>query len=300
MKLSNNKQGALTVTEYYNKMNGYWPELDHYQNIKMVCGKSAATLNSILERDRIVKLLAGLNTEYDQVRVQILGREKVPSLNEVFAVVQSEENRRIAMLGEISSEGSAMLTNRREGSKSRFQQRRVDGQSKSQRKEGLWCSYCKKPKHTQEICFKLHGQEIVLQKIGGFENIPCRNQAYLSNKQEEVAEKTDAMAEQELNADEINKLKEFLKTIQDGSCSIAQQGSPSGNSFQFCSLTATKTTKDDIWILDSGATDHMSHNSHFFYTYIALETPKQILIANGTSIPIKCHGRVTLSLNLFV
>ena len=79
MKLSSIKQGALTVIEYYNNMSGY-----HYQDIKMVCGKDAATLNSILERDRIVKLLAGLNTEYDQVRVQVLGREKLSYLNEVF------------------------------------------------------------------------------------------------------------------------------------------------------------------------------------------------------------------------
>ena len=39
MKLSSTKQGSLTIIEYYNKMNGLWLELDHYQDIKMVCGK---------------------------------------------------------------------------------------------------------------------------------------------------------------------------------------------------------------------------------------------------------------------
>ena len=79
----------------------------------------------------------------------------------------------------------------------------------------------------------------------------------------------------------------FLKTIQDGSCSIAQQGSPLGKTFQSNSLTASKITRDDIWILDSRATEHKSHNPTVFDTYKTLETPKQILIANGTSIPIK-------------
>ena len=92
MKLSSTKQGALTITEYYNKINGYLLELDHYHDIKMVCGEDAATLNSILERDRIVEFFARLNTEYDQIRVQILGREKLSSLNEDFLVVRSEEN----------------------------------------------------------------------------------------------------------------------------------------------------------------------------------------------------------------
>ena len=54
-------------------MNGYWLEVDHYQNIKIECGKDAATFNSILERNRIVEFFADLHTEYDQVHVQILG-----------------------------------------------------------------------------------------------------------------------------------------------------------------------------------------------------------------------------------
>ena len=42
----------------------------------------------------------------------------------------------------------------------------------------------------------------------------------------------------------------------------------------------------------------MSHNYTVFDTNKPLETPKQIIIANGTSIPIKGQGRVTLSPNL--
>ena len=68
-KISGTKQGSLTIIDYYNKMNGYWLELDHYQDIKMVSSEDATTLNTILERDIIVELLAGLNAEYDRVRI---------------------------------------------------------------------------------------------------------------------------------------------------------------------------------------------------------------------------------------
>jgi len=81
-------------------MNGLWLELDHYHNIKMVCSADAATLNQIIERDGIIEFLAGFNSEFDQVRVQILGWEKLPSLNEVFAIIRSEENQMIVMLNE--------------------------------------------------------------------------------------------------------------------------------------------------------------------------------------------------------
>jgi len=36
-KISSSGHGFLTVTEYYNNMNGLWLELDNYQDIKKVC-----------------------------------------------------------------------------------------------------------------------------------------------------------------------------------------------------------------------------------------------------------------------
>ena len=64
-KVNSTKQGALTVTEYYNQMDGFWLELDHYQDIQMVCNEDAIILTSMLERDRIVEFLAGLNPEFN-------------------------------------------------------------------------------------------------------------------------------------------------------------------------------------------------------------------------------------------
>ncbi|CAA6664064.1 unnamed protein product [Spirodela intermedia] len=51
------------------------------------------------ERDRTYEYLVRLNSEYDQVRIQILGREKLPPLNEVISLVRGEESRRNLMLG---------------------------------------------------------------------------------------------------------------------------------------------------------------------------------------------------------
>ena len=71
-KIRSTRQGAMSVTEYYNKMNGFWLELDHYQDIKLMCSEDTIIITSILERDRIVEFLATLNTDFDQVRAQIL------------------------------------------------------------------------------------------------------------------------------------------------------------------------------------------------------------------------------------
>ena len=73
-------------------MKGLWLELDHYQAIKMVCSEDVATLNQIFKREWIVEFLAGLNPEFDQVRIQVLSRDKLSNLNEIFAIIRSEEN----------------------------------------------------------------------------------------------------------------------------------------------------------------------------------------------------------------
>ena len=47
--------------------------------------------------------------EFDQVRVQILGKESTPSLNEVFSLIMAEEGRRTVMMEATHTEGSAMM-----------------------------------------------------------------------------------------------------------------------------------------------------------------------------------------------
>lgn len=79
--------------------------------------------------------------------------------------------------------------------------------------ESHWLTYWNKLKHTKDACFKLHGKETVLSRMGGFRNLQSRNQArrrYTVSKLSEFSEV------------EINKLRSFLKTIQSGSFSKAQ------------------------------------------------------------------------------
>ncbi|RDX99825.1 hypothetical protein CR513_17066, partial [Mucuna pruriens] len=86
-KIFNSRQGTLSVTEYYGTLNGLWIELNQFQGLKMCKGDSIAYTGHV-ERGRIFKFLHGLNSEYDLIRVQILGKEKLPSLSEVFFIVR--------------------------------------------------------------------------------------------------------------------------------------------------------------------------------------------------------------------
>ena len=77
-----------------------------------------------------------------------MGRQELPSLNEVVAMVRSEESRRNLMLDTPTIESSAMVV----------EHIKRDLVNVEKRKDGLWCTYCNKAGHTLEKCWKLHGK----------------------------------------------------------------------------------------------------------------------------------------------
>ncbi|RDX68877.1 hypothetical protein CR513_52087, partial [Mucuna pruriens] len=60
--------------ELYDSKNK--PEL-YYQGLKM-CKANSITYIGLIERGEIFKFLHGLNSEYNPIRVQILGKKKLP------------------------------------------------------------------------------------------------------------------------------------------------------------------------------------------------------------------------------
>ena len=80
----------------------------------------------------------------------------MPSIREVFSEVRREESRRKVMLGNasnITNEVSALAMRASSGMKSSM----IPGIS--QKRNGRpWCDYCKRPGHTKETCWKIHGK----------------------------------------------------------------------------------------------------------------------------------------------
>ncbi|GAV62007.1 UBN2_3 domain-containing protein [Cephalotus follicularis] len=90
VKTSATKPGSRTVIEYANTLQNLWQELDHYRVFEMKCPADAATLKKFIEKDRVYDFLAGLDPKFDQVRIQILGKEEIPSLEETISLIRVE------------------------------------------------------------------------------------------------------------------------------------------------------------------------------------------------------------------
>ncbi|RVW38429.1 hypothetical protein CK203_082363 [Vitis vinifera] len=94
---------------------------------------------------------------------KFLGKSHCHLQNEAFAIVRGEEGRKNIMLEKgntmdrsalaiskpSGNEGSAVANAANSGRNER---------KKTSEKDSLWCSYCKKNRHTRETCWKLHGK----------------------------------------------------------------------------------------------------------------------------------------------
>ncbi|RVW30585.1 hypothetical protein CK203_086063 [Vitis vinifera] len=299
-RIHNTKQGILSVTEYYNVIKSLWLELDQYQNLRMKCSIDATMHQEFIERERAYDFLAGLNVELDRIQVQIFGKEPLPSLNEAFAIVRGEEGRRNIMLEKGNTMDRSVLAiskpSGNEGSvaANAANSGRNEGKKTSE-KDSLWCSYCKKNRHTRETCWKLHGKPLNFFKGNGGKGVNSgyksqANLAEIGGKQQEE----NFGQEMELNKEEIDKLKRFISKLEkpEGHSYFAQTGK-----YSF-SLSASKIQFSSPWIIDSGASDHMANSSKAFSNYIPCPGNQKIKIADGALVTVAGQGDVFLTSSL--
>jgi hypothetical protein len=88
----------------------------------------------------------------------------------VVAIVRGDESRRSLMLEPQVSINSAIVagngnklnipTKKFAGDERKSALDMKTGDSKNQDRDNLWCTYCKKPQHTRECCWKFHGKPL--------------------------------------------------------------------------------------------------------------------------------------------
>ncbi|KAI5433432.1 hypothetical protein KIW84_020632 [Lathyrus oleraceus] len=150
VKTLGTKQGNKIITKYVNHLKALWVELDHYRVIKTKCTTDATKLREYIEQDRVYDFLVGLNSYFDHVRVQILGKEKILNINDVVSIVRNEERMRELMLTPPSMEISTLLV--KKSSTMLVDQKKLGETYVEKKGERVWCTYCNKPRHTREKC----------------------------------------------------------------------------------------------------------------------------------------------------
>ncbi|RDX60347.1 hypothetical protein CR513_61511, partial [Mucuna pruriens] len=266
-KIFNSRQGTLSI------------ELNQYQGLKM-CKADFIAYTRIIERGRIFKFLHGLNSEYDPIRVQILGKEKLPSL--------SETQRSIMLDKQSSNIGSSMVTKKGFTKRSTF-----EGKPFTKICRGEYCT------HTKDTYYKLYGKEKVLERIDENKG-PTQiwvNQT-TSNKENVIEYPYTSQLDQDIQVfskEEMDCLRALLNSTSKplGSCSLTMKGK---SSFNISGLVL-----QGIWILDSRAINHMTSFLSYFISYLKVSKKQFTIVANGDHVPNVGSGNVQFhsSLSLY-
>ena len=203
--------------------------------------------------------LAGLNKELDEVRGRILGKKPLPSMQEVFSEIRREEGRRIVMLG-----GNPSLTTETESSALVTKGYQEEGKKDGKRP---WCDHCKRPWHTCETCWKIHGKPLNWKKKTVNEGRALQTGALDQGQQSSTGSFP-------FTKEQIDQLYKLLQPQTNPSCSLAQNGN-------YLIAALASVNLNCPWIIDSRETDHMTGLSKLFSSYSPCARNQKIKIADG-------------------
>ncbi|KAG5563641.1 hypothetical protein RHGRI_006177 [Rhododendron griersonianum] len=248
--------------------------------------------NSIQQEDRVYIFLDGLDDRLDKIRSDVLQLQPFPMVEQAYAHVRREDIRQTVMITGTETTTGAVMASRgikmgqqqslslqmpKNGSSSTSSGSHFTNSKAKVQPEGGGCTHCKNPKHTRETCFKLHGypewwNELKARKHREATSNEGSGRAALVNAEPQLS----FISQEEPSNDST--------TLNDqGNCGYA--------------LLSSNQNDYNGWIIDSGATDHMTFNSNEF---IQITQPRRTSIANanGVTYPVTGAGTVALSPSL--
>lgn len=286
------RQGQQSVSTYYTKMKALWDELASYQKpICCTCGGLKA-LTEREENERVMQFLMGLNDSYSTIRGSILMMSPLPDTRKTHALVlQQERQVDVAAKREINTVHHAMQSTQ-VAQVNRPPTAFGNGFSKRQFK----CSYCDGDNHNIDRCFYLHGFPMG-HKLHGKNVKPKGKRPAAHNTQTIVTDppKAPTIEAATFTTEEYNQLMALLRK-------------GNGNEQAFANVTGTLTPTCNTaqrtpistlyWIIDSGATDHISKFSPMYNT--SNNHRDFVQLPDGGKAEIKSTGPIRLSSNLLL
>ncbi|KAK2375797.1 putative mitochondrial protein [Trifolium repens] len=303
-------QDSRSVTAFYSDLKVLWEELEIYMPIPnctcpIRCSCNAmrvARSNYHILHD--MRFLPGLNADFNVVKSQILLLDPLPPMSKIFSMVLQFERQNCPP----TLVDSKILVNASEG-KSYANNRPSSSTSGSKRQ----CSYCHKPNHTVENCFKKHGvpPHMMCNYFGSAHNASADGGDVNVNPSASSNDSKGMNTAPSLTQEQYDKL---LTLIQSSSISQGSIPATSNQVSSFQTVGPSSTGKQgivtsiaqchysfichnitlDTWMIDSGASHHICASLHWFHSYSEI-TPMIIKLPNGDHVTTKISGTIVFS-----
>jgi hypothetical protein len=276
---------GLLVVDYFGYLQSRWEELAQYEPLSDFPAEAASIVVTRLGRQHTYQFLLGLKPEFEALRTQILNTSPMPSLYEAYATIDNDERRR--RLGPpISTTVSASPV---------IAEQMASAANSGPRSPSWWpiCHHCGVVGHLKARCFKLHPE--LRQTV--HKNRPPN---FSSTRTAAIAETTGNSAA----LSDFSRLQAQIGQLQDQLGSLAAQAHDTSIAPTTTIATGTPTafhvrSGEPIWVLDSGANDHMTGESSIFSSPL-IPVTQSVSLADGSTSHISHKGDVLLSSDIML
>ncbi|KAF3775028.1 hypothetical protein EJ110_NYTH51495 [Nymphaea thermarum] len=260
------------LARMYGPLKTKWEELDYHVEDNWDCGSDHARHWEKEWMDRTFLFLGGLRDEFESIRSQILNCDEIPGIEDVYARVESEEQRRQVMQID-PSRGSGL---------SAFVSRSsVPGQRPARR-----CTHCNKPGHSVDFCWDLHPEKRIVRG-----RPPSSRRGPLVQESNQGGSSSGDKSK--LSQDQIKELQAYIGRLS----TTSEDSSTSDGAKLAQALVATSDKGNpslDNWIVDSETTHHMTGDPKMFQDYKLTSGQQRVSMADGSSISVAGKGSLSL------
>jgi Leucine rich repeat/gag-polypeptide of LTR copia-type len=270
------KQEGRSVEEYYNELKNIWLEIDFRCPNQMVCALDIEKFEKFTQESRVYSFLDGLDDKLDNERANVLQMTTFPTLEQAFARVRKEATRQEIMRKGYEGEVQTSVAMLSKGQK--YFETNYNRSSSYVDKSSLKCTHCGQTRHTKDQCFQIvgypdwykdkrkvkhtglgKGRAAVAQADGGPHQSKTSSMLPIHQGTNGELEANGSRNQHNLSSSNDSQVRGLHAAS--GKLSFFQTtGTVSPTAETGNCNTIYDFSREEEWVLDSGATDHMTHS----------------------------------------
>ncbi|KAJ0099873.1 hypothetical protein Patl1_21231 [Pistacia atlantica] len=271
-------QGTHSISTYFSKLKLLW---DEYSSIIQLptceCSMSKTYVN-YMQNQKLLQFLMGLNETYLHARSQILMMNPLPSVNQAYSMLVTEESQRNLISTALTVLYSSSNTSQHS--------------SKTKKNWSIICEHCNVRGHKKDNYYRLIGYPADFK----FTKKKFSNQSSASNVTSDTQDITPSSTESP-TAPVFSKEQhaEILKLLQKEPSMIASTDTNvnmAGIHSYFSSLH-----HGNCWILDTGASHHMTASLDKLTNLMESTSQSSVRLPNGHQSSVSHIGSYMIGPN---